>query len=345
MEFNSRTIALIVSVVVATIFTAFLFVSPYLTMQQLALTLGCTFSICFILIYFSFETLIFREINNIYAGLEHIKRKEFRRMSNKFLFRPDPLKRIRDEILYMAEQKQKEIDELKRLQALRREFLADVSHELKTPIFAAQGFIHTLLDGAKDDEKVRDKFLHKAAKSLDGLDDLVQDLISISLLEKGVVKMQKAAFDISVLCREVFEELEQKAHSRCISLHLQTNPAAALTVYADRNRIKQVLVNLIDNAIKYGREEGNIWVKLEEVKKRVLVTVSDDGPGIAKEHQHRIFERFYRIDKSRSRESGGSGLGLAISKHILEAHRSSIYLSSEVDQGTTMKFRLSKPKV
>ena len=344
MEFNSRTIAIIVSVVVAAIFTAFLFFSQYLSMRVLALTLGLTFSVCFILIYFSFEMLIFREINNIYAGLEHIKRKEFRRMSNKFLFRPDPLKRIRDEILYMAEQKQKEIDELKRLQALRREFLADVSHELKTPIFAAQGFIHTLLDGAIYDENVRDKFLQKAAKSLDGLDNLVQDLISISQLEKGVVKMQRKSFDMAQLCREVFEELEQKAAAHRISLHLESNPVHTYLVYADPNRIKQVLVNLVDNAIKHGREEGNIWVKLIETKKRVVITVADDGPGIAAEHQNRIFERFYRIDKSRSRERGGSGLGLAISKHILEAHHSSIELNSELNQGTSMKFRLAKPK-
>ncbi|MGV3587598.1 MAG: sensor histidine kinase [Adhaeribacter sp.] len=344
MQFNSRTIAIIVSVVAAAIFTAFLFFSPYLSMRGLAITLGLTFSVCFILIYFSFEILIFREINNIYAGLENIKRKEFRRMSNKFLFRPDPLKRIKDEILYMAEQKQKEIDELKRLQVLRREFLADVSHELKTPIFAAQGFIHTLLDGAIDDENVRDKFLQKAAKSLDGLDNLVQDLISISQLEKGVVKMQKKNFDIALLCREVFEELEQKASTQQISLHLETNNEESLLVYADPNRIKQVLINLVDNAIKYGRAAGNIWVKLTETKKRVQITVTDDGPGIAAEHQTRIFERFYRIDKSRSRENGGSGLGLAISKHILEAHRSSIELTSKLNQGTSMWFRLNKAK-
>jgi len=345
MEFNSRTIAIIVSVVAAAIFTAFLYFSQYLSMQALAITLGCTFSICFILIYFSFEILIFREINNIYADLEHIKRKEFRRMSNKFLFRPDPLKRIKDEILYMAVQKQKEIDELKRLQVLRREFLADVSHELKTPIFAAQGFIYTLLDGAVDDENVRDKFLQKAAKSLDGLDTLVQDLISISQMEKGVVKMQKKNFNIKTLCEEVFGELDQKASLRHISLHLEANETDNLLVYADLNRIKQVLINLVDNAIKYGREEGNIWIKLQEIKKRIQVTVTDDGPGIAKEHQSRIFERFYRIDKSRSRESGGSGLGLAISKHILEAHRSSIEIISELEKGTTMQFRLAKAKV
>ncbi|WP_026461659.1 sensor histidine kinase [Adhaeribacter aquaticus] len=345
MEFNSRTIAIIISVVVALIFTTFLYFSQFLSMRALALSLGCTFSICFIMIYFSYEILIFREINNIYASLEHIKRKEFRRMSNKFLFRPEPLKRIKEEILYMAEQKQKEIDELKQLQVLRREFLADVSHELKTPIFAAQGFIHTLLDGAVDDIKVRDKFLQKAARSLDGLDNLVQDLISISQLEKGVVKMQKKTFNLVLLCQEVFEELELKAADRQVNLHLQVeDQSAEMMVYADSNRIKQVLINLVDNAIKYGREGGNIWIKLQNAKRKIQVEVTDDGPGIATEHQPRIFERFYRIDKSRSRESGGSGLGLAISKHILEAHRSSIELISEVNQGTSMQFKLAKAK-
>jgi two-component system phosphate regulon sensor histidine kinase PhoR len=344
MEFNSRTIAIIISVVVAAIFTTFLFVSQYLELRGLIIFLGCGFSICFITLYFSYEVLIFREINNIYAGLEHIKRKEFRRMSNKFLFRPDPLKRIKEEILYMAEQRQQEIDELKRLQKLRSEFLADVSHELKTPIFSAQGFIHTLLDGAVDDINVRDKFLQKAARSLDGLDELVQDLISISQLEKGVVKMQKQRFDLLVLCQEVFEQLESKAQGQRVQLHLLPQGSGPILVYADPARIRQVLLNLVDNAIKYGLPEGNIWVKLQETKRKVQVTVSDDGPGIAPEHQNRIFERFYRIDKSRSREMGGSGLGLAISKHILEAHRSTILLSSQLHQGTTMTFKLAKPK-
>lgn len=344
MELNSRTIAIIISVVVAAIFTTFLYVSQYLDLQGLIIFLGIGFLICFIILYFAYEVLIFREINNIYAGLEHIKRKEFRRMSNKFLFRPDPLKRIKEEILYMAEQKQKEIDELKRLQKLRSDFLADVSHELKTPIFSAQGFIHTLLDGAIDDAAVRDKFLQKAARSLDGLDELVQDLISISQLEKGVAKMQKKNFDLRALCEEVFEQLESKASGRGIRLHLEPQKGNAIAVFADPTRIRQVLINLVDNAIKYGRQEGNIWVRLQELKRKVQVTVADDGPGIAQEHQSRIFERFYRIDKSRSRDMGGSGLGLAISKHILEAHRSTIVLSSQLNQGTSMTFKLAKAK-
>ena len=151
--------------------------------------------------------------------------------------------------------------------------------------------------------------------------------------------------DMLLLCQEVFDELDLKAKSRNISLHLQQNGHPQILVYADRNRIKQVLINLIDNAIKYGNENDNIWVALLNGKRKLMVSVTDDGPGIAKEHQNRIFERFYRIDKSRSRDSGGSGLGLAISKHIIEGHRSTIVVNSELGKGTSLQFKLSKPKV
>lgn len=342
MIISSRTIAIVISLLVAAVIAAFLFISPYLSPYGLLLLLTLTFVACFVLVYFSFEALVFREINAVYAGLENVKRKDIRKISSNFLFRPDPLKKIKQEIYQMAEQKQREIDELKMLQALRREFLADVSHELKTPIFAAQGFIHTLLDGAVDDETVRYRFLERAAKSLDGLDSLVQDLISISQLEKGVVKMNYNPFDILDLVQEVFEQLDLKASPKHIRLHLKHEEGKQLWVMADRNRIKQVFTNLIDNAIKYGRQNGNIWVSFLDGKKKVQVVVRDDGTGIPKEHQNRIFERFYRIDKSRSRESGSLGLGLAISKHIVEAHRSIIMVSSEVGKGTTLRFKLLK---
>ncbi len=346
MRVSSQAIAIVISVLVAGIIGAYLFFSPQLSFRNQVLALALTFSSCFLLVYFSYEALIFREINSIYGGLEKFKRQEFKRMSNKFLFRPDPLKRIKDEIYLLAERNQKEIEELKRLQAMRREFLADVSHELKTPIFAAQGFIHTLLDGAMDDERVRDKFLQKAAKSLDGLDVLVQDLITISQLEKGVIKMKKSRFDLNELGQEVFEQLEGKAAARHMTLHLTNETTEQFLVTADRGRIKQVLINFIDNAIKYGLDHGNIWLSFQENKRKTWVTVRDDGPGIQKEHQTRIFERFYRIDKSRTKDAsgGGSGLGLAISKHIVEAHNSGIGINSEIGVGTTLKFKLPKVK-
>ncbi|RZK16043.1 MAG: two-component sensor histidine kinase, partial [Hymenobacter sp.] len=269
-----------------------------------------------------------------------------------FLFRPEPLKRLRDEILETAERRQQEFDELKRLQVLRREFLADVSHELKTPLFAAQGFVHTILDEEEGDEEgmdpaTRRKFLQKAATSLDALDTLVQDLVTISQLEKGVIRMRRQRFDLVALVREIFELLEQQAQKRSTTLELlpaqSTEPE--IFVGADRNRIRQVLINLIDNAIKYGREQGgHVVVKLTPSRHGIRVAVRDNGTGIAPEHQDRIFERFYRIEKSRSRAAGGSGLGLAISKHIVEAHKSTIHIRSVVGEGTTMEFKLPRPK-
>lgn len=349
---SSRTIALLIALLVASVLTTFAYLGPTLPVRQAFLAGGATIAACFLLVYLSFEALIFREINGIYAGLEHIKRKEFRKLSNRFLFRPEPLKRLRDEILETAERRQQEFEELKRLQVLRREFLADVSHELKTPLFAAQGFVHTILDEEIDDEDgmdpaTRRKFLQKAASSLDALDTLVQDLVTISQLEKGVVRMRRQRFDLAALVQEIFELLEQQAQQRGATLTLYPTklPETGLGVVADRNRIRQVLINLIDNAIKYGREaDGQVVVSLVASRDSVRVTVRDNGAGIAPEHQARVFERFYRIEKSRSRAAGGTGLGLAISKHIVEAHKSSIRIKSVVGEGTAMEFKLSRPK-
>ncbi|WP_311181735.1 sensor histidine kinase [Hymenobacter volaticus] len=346
LNISSRIIAIILSLLVAAALTTLAWVGPTMELREGVLAAGITVATCFLLLYLMFEALIFREINSIYSSLENVKRKEFRKLSNKFLFRPEPLKRMRDEIVEMAERKQKEIDELKRLQALRREFLADVSHELKTPIFAAQGFLHTILDDEDVDDFTRQRFLQKAAKSLDSLDTLVQDLVTISQLEKGVVRMRRHSFDLVALVQEIFEQLELKATHRNVRLELfpPALPETGVRVLADRNRIRQVLVNLIDNAIKYGREHGHVVVSLQESGKAVRISVRDDGAGIPKQHMNRIFERFYRIDKSRSRDSGGSGLGLAICKHIIEAHKSTIRVRSEMGQGTTLEFKLIKPK-
>lgn len=344
MNFNSRTLTLLISLAVAAVLTAFLALATYFSSEGLVVALIVVFISCFMLIYFSYEALVLREVKIVYSSLEKIKRQNFKKAESRSIFTADPLTKIKDDIYQIAEKKQQEIDELKNLQTLRSEFLADVSHELKTPIFAAQGFIHTLLDGAVDDPNVRDKFLLKAANSLDSLDTLVQDLISISQFEKGVVKMQKRNFDAVQLVREVFEQLESKAVERNVTLHLDVLPDKQINLFADPNRIRQVFINLVDNAIKYGRTGGNIWVSFDEGRRKHTITVKDDGEGIAEEHINRIFERFYRIEKSRSRDRGGSGLGLAISKHIVEAHRSFIAVISVLGKGTTLRFKLTKAK-
>ncbi len=344
MNFNSRTLTLLISLAVAAVLTAFLALATYFSSEGLVIALIVVFISCFMFIYFSYEALVLREVKVVYSSLEKIKRQNYKKAESRSSFTADPLTKIKDDIYQIAERKQQEIDELKNLQTLRSEFLADVSHELKTPIFAAQGFIHTLLDGAVDDPNVRDKFLLKAANSLDSLDTLVQDLISISQFEKGVVKMQKRNFDAVQLVREIFEQLESKALDRNVTLHLDVLPDEQINLFADPNRIRQVFINLIDNAIKYGRTGGNIWISFDESRKKYIITVKDDGEGIAEEHINRIFERFYRIEKSRSRDKGGSGLGLAISKHIIEAHRSFIAVTSFLGKGTTLRFKLNKAK-
>ncbi len=219
--------------------------------------------------------------------------------------------------------------------------MADISHELKTPIFSAQGFIHTLLDGAINDPNVRDRFLSKAAKSLDQLDSLIQDLIIISQLETGNIKIEPEAFDLKLLVQELFDLLEPKRKLRNTSFKIDTS-GNSTTVFADLNRISQVLKNLIDNAVKYGKDNGSVTVKIDELEDIIKISVKDDGNGIPEEHLDKIFRRFYRVEKSRSREMGGTGLGLAIVKHIIEAHNSNISVQSTINHGTEFQFELQK---
>lgn len=345
MLINSRAVALLLAVSVAAVTTAFLSLVEGIT--PFALVVACTlsFSSCFILTFITLEFLIFREVKNLYQAIDEINRHDFKAAAELLAEREhssNPLKRANRQIMEYALQKQAEIEELKKMEAFRREFIADVSHELKTPLFAAQGFVLTLLDGAIDDENVRYKFLKKAARSLDGLSMLVQDLLTLTQLESGQITMQFEDFDMRQLTEHVFEQLEEKAAKRNIKLQIEHPPGETYRVHADYNRIGQVMTNLVSNAIKYGNEGGHVQVSLLADADYVQVAVSDDGPGIPREHQRRIFERFYRIEKSRSRKQGGSGLGLAIVKHILEKHNTDIQLHSEVGVGTTFTFRLPK---
>jgi len=273
--------------------------------------------------------------------MEKLRRKELSGITDNKTGKVNPLGKINEEIHSFATLKQKEIDELIKLENFRREFVADVSHELKTPIFAAQGFVHTLLDGAVNDKNVRNKFLKKAAKSLDGLDALVQDLLTLSQIETGDIKMHFENFDLHRLCTDVLDQFEEKAEKKKIGLSLNADHHRIM-VYADRQRISQVITNFVSNAINYTPEGGNVSIEFDVGKKNVTTFVSDNGEGIPQSHLDRIFERFYRVDKSRSREKGGTGLGLAIVKHILEGHHSRPEVTSEVGKGSTFSFKLPR---
>jgi two-component system phosphate regulon sensor histidine kinase PhoR len=347
MLFNSKIISVFLGFVI-TFFTAVLYFFLGAANDKILFVSLITFISSFTFIFLALEFFVFKEIGDIYSLLEKIKKKDYN-ISQKYTGTSEdatnPLSLIKKEIADFAENKQKEIDELKKLETFRREFLADVSHELKTPIFAAQGFVHTLIDGAINDTEVRDKFLSKAANSLDGLNVLVEDLITISQMEIGEIKMQYQNFDIYKVTEDIFEQLEKSAKDRSVRLKFYKYSPKSCYVFADKQRIGQVMTNLIVNAIKYGKEKGTVLVSFTVEDDNVFISVKDDGPGIEERHLNRIFERFYRIEKSRSKDKGGSGLGLAIVKHILEAHKSRVYVSSKPMEGTIFSFKLKKGKV
>ena len=344
MVYNSRVLAFLIALCVSLITTLSLFFFGRIDSITLLVTAGVCFSVSFILVFAVFEFLIFREIELVHRLIKELKGKKQPVISGKKKSGVLSLaEKINEEILLLTQLKQKEIDELKKLEAFRKEFIADISHELKTPIFAAQGFVHTLLDGAVNDKAVRGKFLKKAAKSLDGLDALVQDLLTLSHIETGQIKMHFETFDLYELTEEVIEQLEDKAERRNMRLQIEGNLQKVI-VYADRQRISQVMTNLVSNAIKHSFEGGLVLVSFDESIRNVNVTVKDFGEGIPYEHVARIFERFYRVDKSRSREKGGTGLGLAIVKHILENHGTRAEVDSAPGKGSVFSFRLPSSK-
>ena len=234
---------------------------------------------------------------------------------------------------------EQEILALKRAAKYRREFLGNVSHELKTPIFNIQGYIHTLIDGALEDPNVNKKYLLRTSKSIDRLISIIEDLEILANLESDELLMDVTDWDLIDLVNELFEFFEIKSSEKNIKLSLDSN-FDSFFVLADKEKINQVLVNLISNSIKYGKEGGSIIIKIEKKEKNSLIHVVDDGIGISSENISRVFERFYRVDKGRSRSQGGTGLGLAIVKHIIEAHEQKIDISSQVNKGTTISFTL-----
>ena len=245
----------------------------------------------------------------------------------------------------LLRQRKSEINILKDQENYRREFLGNISHELKTPLFTIQGYILTLVEGAMKDKKVREKYLKRAAKGVDRLISIVKDLDLITQFESGIKTVDKTDFNIYELVENVFELMEFESEKNNIKLQYENDNSTPIYVYADQERILQVLTNLVVNSIKYGSNNGYTKVVIEDLnKEKVIIKVIDDGEGIEKKHLPRLFERFYRIDKNRSRKKGGSGLGLSIVKHIIEAHNEQIFVKSKIGEGTEFSFTLSKPK-
>lgn len=256
----------------------------------------------------------------------------------------DPIENLSEEIHSWAAERKREIEQLKKLEMYRKEFLGNVSHELKTPIFNIQGYISTLLEGGLKDETINVDYLTRAEKSVERMITIVEDLESISQLETGTLELELEDFDVVMLAKDVLHAQEYRATTKGIILTLEYYENRPILVHADKFRIRQVLTNLIVNSIKYGKEYGETQVKFIDSKNKILVEVTDNGIGIAKEHIPRLFERFFRVDKSRSREEGGTGLGLSIVKHIIEAHGQTINVISTSELGTTFSFTLDKAK-
>ena len=297
----------------------------------------------FFLFRFLLEKFIYDRIRLIYKIIHETKKpSEQKKVAGKY--DDDIISKTSQEVSEWASAKAREIEELKKLEKYRREFLGNVSHELKTPIFNIQGYVLTLLDGGIDDPAINRKYLHSTEQSVNRLVSIVQDLEEISMLESGEVKLNTTSFDIIQVSAEVFEFLDLKASEKKTSLFFGTSTELPVKVFADKKRIHQVMTNLVFNAIKYGVEGGRVKVSFYDMDNKILVEVSDNGQGIPHDELPRLFERFYRGDKSRSRsyDEGGSGLGLAIVKHIIEAHGQTINVRSTSGVGTTFGFTLDK---
>ncbi len=253
----------------------------------------------------------------------------------------DEFLRLSDSLTDLLESFQTDITRMKKLERMRTEFLGSVSHELRTPIFATQGLLETLLNGAIDDEKVNRDFLRRALNNTERLNSLLGDLIDISRIESGELKLHFQIFDVAPFLSSIVSEMQRAAVQRNISLTLDGVKDRAVEVYGDNERLRQVMVNLIDNAIKYSEPNDSVTVRFSERSGRVEISVEDTGMGIAPQHLPRIFERFYRVDRDRSRELGGTGLGLAIVKHIVEAHDTEITVESEIGTGSKFTFWLN----
>jgi two-component system phosphate regulon sensor histidine kinase PhoR len=339
---SPKTLLLIISIVLSALCT-FIALAIYNGNDYNLVLVAIVFLVFFtpsLILLFITNVIVFRKINELYEIV-----KNYRGIppnpSNTPEYTDNGIENLKKEIIAWADDRKDEIERLHKLEVYRKEFLGNVSHELKTPIFNIQGYVLTLLDGGLEDPSINRNYLERAEKSVDRMITIIDDLEAISQLETGELQLEPERFDIVALAKDVADAQEMKATAKGIILTLPED-AKPLFVFADRFRIRQVIVNLIVNSVKYGKEYGETKIRFYDVGEHVMVEIADNGIGIAKEHLPRLFERFYRVDKSRSREQGGTGLGLAIVKHIIEAHNQTINVMSTEGAGTVFSFTLKK---
>jgi two-component system phosphate regulon sensor histidine kinase PhoR len=306
---------------------------------QIALVFVLSFLLCWLVFYRVLQQFIYEKIKLIFRNMHSMKveRDAFQLDMNK-----DVLGDVNKKVVNWAEDRMAEIKDLREKENFRKEFIGNVAHELKTPIFSIQGYILTLLEGALEDPNFNRKFLKKAAKSVERMTMIIEDLDTITQFESGSMKLDLDKFDIVDLSREIIESRDQEAEQKKIKVEFNKAYDRPIIVKADAFRISQVLTNLIANSINYGKVEGKTTLRFFDLDEQVLVEVEDNGPGIDETDVPRLFERFYRVDKSRSRHQGGTGLGLAICKHIMEAHKQGISVRSKVGEGSVFSFTLAK---
>lgn len=347
MNFNPKNVALLNAIAITLMFAVvyLVIVSTFYHFLFWPLLLGSflIFAFSYLLINYTLDKFIYERLKIIYKTIGKIG--SFEKKKQKSSKSKDVLDIVNQMVLEWRNEQQKKIDELQKTADYRREFLGNVSHELKTPIFNIQGYILTLLDSRLKDENINIKFLQKTEKSINRMIAIVEDLEEISRFESGELKLHEEVFDLHELCRDIADFLEIKAEQNNSLIIIKETPGKTVKVKADKKRIRQVLINLVDNAIKYGNQvNGRIEISFYDFHDNYLVEISDNGIGIPEKSIPRIFERFFRTEKSRSRDKGGTGLGLSIVKHIIEAHRQSISVRSQIKKGTTFSFTLKKGK-
>lgn len=330
--------AILISFFLSLVLGVFLWSRGTLDWWLLVVIALSTSLISFLVVQLRVEKFIYRKIERIYNDVSLLESSS---LASKTI--TTDMRTLTDEIEKFAKDKKIEIDTLKIREEYRKDFLGNVSHELKTPLFTVQGYILTLLDGAMEDKSLRKKYLQRASKGVERLIYIVKDLDLITKLEVGDLNLEIDDFDILELFQNVFDLLEMKAAKKNITLTFDMDYKNPIYVKGDKEKIQQVITNLLVNSIKYGQQNGTTEVSVENlIKNKVIVRITDNGEGISKQNLARIFERFYRVDKSGSRAEGGSGLGLAIVKHIIEAHNEKIYVESVLDIGSEFSFTLEK---